>query len=214
MDSGDPIERGRALMLIDSAVEQHLALARTIQFSVARSQVEKDAIYHLRFKVVLAQGWAQPGDFPDEREFDSFDDDATHILGRAGSVLAATSRIVFPRAARRLPPEEAFDMKLEPEGRVAVWDRTLVAPDYRGANHLVFWGLLTACWQETRRQGYAEVCGILSRQMQKLYRSMRVEFDVIGPGRTYWSEERFPCKLNILASASGIAHSLSLLQVE
>ena len=214
MDSGDSGERGRALALIDSAVETHLSRARTIQFGVARSQAERDAIYHLRYEVVIAQGWAQPQDFPGEREFDSFDADATHILGRAGSTLAATARIVFPNPGRPLPTEEAFDMKIEPHGRVVGWDRNTVAPDFRGPKYHAFWGLLTICWQETRRQGYAEVSGILSLQMLQLYQSMGVEFDVIGPGRNYWNEERFPCKLNILKSASGIAHSLSLLNKE
>ena len=214
MDSGDSTERGRALTLIDSAVEAHLARIQTIQFSLARSEAERDAIYHLRYEVVIAQGWAQPDAFPDEREFDSFDPGATHILGRAGSTLAATGRIVFPDSARLLPTEEAFEMKIEPAGRVVGWDRNIVAAGFRGPKYHAFWGLLTTCWQETRRQGYAEVSGILSMQMLQLYHSMGVDFDVIGPGRNHWNEERFPCKLNILKSASGIAHSLSLLNKE
>jgi len=211
MNAGGSLERSRALALIDSAVEGHLALAATLQYGLAGSQAEREAVYRLRYEAVMARGWARQEDFPDQRESDSYDGDATHIVARDGAVLAGTARLVFPRAARRLPAEEAFDLEIPPKGQVVAWDRTVIARAYRCAAHEVLWGLLCTCWLETRQAGYSEVSGVLSRSMLKLYRSMGVEFVAIGPGHIYWNEERFPCKFDAIASAGGIAHSLDLL---
>lgn len=210
MNPGESPDRLQALAQIDSASERIRASAGTLRFGISQSSTEREAVFRLRYETVNAMGWARPEDYPDGLERDAYDDEATQIVAWDGEILAATARVVYPQPGLRLPTEAAFELEIPPPGQVADWGRFVVAPAYRSRQHRIFWGLLARCWLETRRAGHSEVCGILSQSMLTLYRSMGIEFDVIGPGHRYWNEERFPCKLDVIASAGGITHNLDL----
>jgi hypothetical protein len=189
-----------ALALADGLASRIAGGAAPIQFSVAQSNSEKEAVYRLRYQVVIERGWAQPEDFPDGLERDSSDENAIHIAGWDGKVLAATCRLVLPDAQSRLPTEQAFDIKVEPAGQVADMGRQIVGRDYSTLRHLVFAAMLAKTWLEMRKHGFALVCGDFSPAVTRLYRMIGFDVQQIGPSRNFWGEERFPILVDVAGS--------------
>jgi N-acyl-L-homoserine lactone synthetase len=189
-----------ALALADSLASRIADGAAPIQFRVAQSSVDREAVYRLRYQVVIERGWAQPEDFPDGLERDAYDEKAIHIAGWDEKVLAATCRLVLPGGQSRLPTEQAFDIKVEPAGEVADMGRQIVGRDYSNVRHLVFAALLAKTWLEMRKRGFALVCGDFNPTVTRLYRMIGFDVQQIGPRRKYWGEERFPILVDVAGS--------------
>src|SRR3990170_2028423 len=49
----------------DALAAQLIARAAPLMFSVAQSPAEREAVYRLRYSIVVEKGWARPEDFPD-----------------------------------------------------------------------------------------------------------------------------------------------------
>jgi N-acyl-L-homoserine lactone synthetase len=193
-----------ALALADRLASRIVAGAAPIQFRLTRSDSELQAVYRLRYRVVIERGWAQPEDLPDGLEHDAYDEDAIHIAGWDGDVLAATSRLVLPGSFNRLPTERAFDIKVEPQGQVADMGRQIVNRHYSNLRHLVFAALLAKTWLEMRACGFTLVCGDFSPAMTRLYRMVGFEVKQIGPSRKFWGEKRFPILVDVAGSVPGL----------
>ena len=85
-------------------------LAGRFFFALYRSQFElvragtdhlRDLVYQLRYQVYVHEnGFEDPLDFPGEREFDTHDDRAIHILlrHRRSGIFVGTARLVLPQA--------------------------------------------------------------------------------------------------------------------
>lgn len=189
-----------ALALADSLASRIVGVAAPIQFSVAQSDSDRQAVYRLRYQVVIERGWAQPEDLPDGLERDAFDERAIHIVGWDGDVLAATSRLVLPVSQNLLPTEQAFDIKVEPQGQVADMGRQIVGRDYSNVRHLVFAALLAKTWLEMRQRGFTLVCGDFSPAVTRLYRMVGFDVKQIGPSRKFWGEKRFPILVDVAGS--------------
>ena len=193
----------RSPEVLASADELANALLRrvpSIRFGIAESPSEREAVFRLRYEVVLDRGWARPEDLPDGKERDSYDDEATLIVGWEGLTLAAAARLIFPSPRYRLPTEAVFDVEVEPRGQVADMGRQIVARAYSDIQHRVFVGLLARTWLEARSRGATYVCGDFSASMTRLYRRLGFELVALGPGRQYWEEERFPLLVDVAAS--------------
>jgi N-acyl-L-homoserine lactone synthetase len=176
-----------------------------LRYEVARADAEREAIYRLRHRVVMERGWARPEDLPDGIERDGWDDGAVHVGGWNGDELVACARLVFPSPDRRLPVEAVFDLTLEGVERVVHVDRLIVARGVSEHGHRALMGLVAFCWLETHARGRDVWTGIDSRLTIRLYRAIGFEVEVIGPGRRYWNEERFPVRFDTAAAAEAIA---------
>ena len=191
-----------ALALADGLASRIVGGAAPIQFRVAQSNSERQAVFRLRYQVVIERGWAQPKDLPDGLERDDYDAGAIHIVGWDGDVLAAPSRLVLPGSQSLLPTEQAFDIKVEPRGRVADMGRQIVSRDYSSVRHLAFAALLAKTWLEMRTHGFTLVCGDFSPAMTRLYRMVGFDVKQIGPSRKFWGEERFPILVDVAGSVA------------
>ncbi|MGB8645111.1 MAG: GNAT family N-acyltransferase [Anaerolineae bacterium] len=188
LDRADELSRG----MVTSAAP--------LEFRVADSPAALDAIYRLRYAVVIERGWAQPEDLSDGREHDEFDALAIHIGAWDGVELAATSRIILPAPGLILPTERAFDLTIEPRGEVVDMGRQIVAKRYSSIQHQVFAALLAKTWLEMHVRGYVRVCGDFTPAVTRLYRLMGFQVAQVGPARKFWGEERFPIVVDIAAS--------------
>jgi N-acyl-L-homoserine lactone synthetase len=177
----------------DERAAKLVAMAAPIEVRVAREAAEVEASFRLRYQAIIERGWMRPEDFPNGLECDHFDKDALHIVAWAGERAIGTARVVLPRAGRLLPTEEAYDVIVEPQGRVVDWGRNVVSRDYTGPRYQLFGALLGQSWIETRAHGFDQVCGNASAAVIRLYRlAVKVVVTPIGPSRMYWGEKRFP----------------------
>jgi N-acyl-L-homoserine lactone synthetase len=198
----DPTED--VLSLVDNLSRGFIDSVDTIRFDTARSDSDRESVYRLRYQVVVERGWVSPADFPDGLERDHYDANAIHIIGWDGNLVAATSRLVLPRPGEVLPTEEAFNIQIEPRGRVTDMGRQIVAREYSSIRHKVFAALLAKTWLEIRGYGYSLVCGDFSPTVMRLYRMMGFDVKQLGSTHKFWGEERAPIMVDIANSASAL----------
>jgi len=188
------------LQQADELARGMVVAAAPLRFCAAQSPEELQAVYRLRYEVVIARGWARPEELPDGLERDEYDECAVHIAAWDGSQIAATSRIVLPAPELVLPTERAFGIKIEPHGQVADMGRQIVARAYSSVQHLVFAALLAQTWLEIHARGFTLVCGDFTPAVTRLYRLMGFQVTQVGPAREFWGEERFPIVVDIVGS--------------
>lgn len=193
----------RTLDLIDSLAAEWAGAARPVEFRIAKPH-ELDGVFRLRYRTIVAEGWARPQDFPDGRERDRFDADAIHIVGVDGPALAGISRLILPRGHRPLPTEEAFELAIPVSTRLADLGRLIVAPDYRDRNHRIFAGLLGRAWLEGRSAGIDGIVGTASADVIERYDELGLRLAILGPPRRHWGQERFPVSLDVRATAAAL----------
>jgi N-acyl-L-homoserine lactone synthetase len=178
-----------------------------LQITKAETPVEREAVFRLRYQAVIEQGWGKPEDFPDGLERDVYDDDAVLRTVWDGQTLAATMRVVFPSPERPLPTEAAFNITIEPRGRVVDTGRTVVHPAYRThrTGLQLMLGLICACWLECRAHGYSHPCGVMGEAMISLFRWRGISFTVLAPQQDYWGDKRYPLLLDVVKSAPAMS---------
>jgi N-acyl-L-homoserine lactone synthetase len=183
---------GPALLKVDAFAEQILSRVSPLALGVARTAAELEAVYGLRYAVVMDQDWARPEDLPDGQERDAFDDRAIQIVAWDDGKLVGTTRLVAPAPGYRLPVEQAFDLQMGDRGRVIDMGRTCRVPGHKDVGHRIMWGLLAKSWIELRCRGFAEVCGIFSPGMMRFYQRLGFRVEVLGEARVHWGELRYP----------------------
>jgi N-acyl-L-homoserine lactone synthetase len=198
-DTSLPLEA--ALAKVDALTAQAVGWAAPIQFRVADTETERLAAYRLRYLAVVEHGWMQPEELPDGLERDGYDAEAIQIVGWDGEIPAATCRIILPGRHLRLPTEEAFDLQIEPRGRVVDAGRFVVARAYTATDHRALGALVASFWQVIRGHGYYRACAAFaSTAMLRVYARMGLRAQVLGPARRYWGIERYPVLFNGAAS--------------
>jgi N-acyl-L-homoserine lactone synthetase len=190
---------------LESVAEALVRQSAPARFSVARTEEERTAIFRLRHRVVMERKWACPDEFPEGIERDHWDDGALHVGGTIDGELIACARLVLPRPGYRLPVEAVFDLTVAPAGKAIQVDRVVVAREIADPGHLVLIGLAARCWLEAHARGCHVFAGINSRMMTRLYRTIGLDVEVLGPGRHYWGEERFPVRVDTAAAAEAIS---------
>ena len=181
----------------DALAQEILGALEGLRFRRADGRAEVDATFRLRAACVLENGWAAPGELPDGRERDAYDEEATHVVCLEGDRIVGSLRLVPPRPGRPLPAERDFGIRVEPEGDAVDMGRIVTAPDRRaGRSHLILAGLFAQGWLEARAMGFDRVIGAVSDRALDLYRGLGVELDVLGPGREHWGEERRPVEFS------------------
>jgi hypothetical protein len=192
MSGNDSRRTASALARIDTLAFRLIAQARPLRFGVAQSPAELEAVYRLRYRVVIEQDWAQPKAFSNGLERDAYDDRAIQIVGWDGVVPAATSRLVLPLSEQLLPTEDTFGLAVQPVGQVVDVGRVCVAPPYRGMNPCVFWALLAQTWIEMRARGFTEACGALAASIVRMVQSCGLQVEILGAARLVWGKARLP----------------------
>jgi N-acyl-L-homoserine lactone synthetase len=185
-------EENPALAQVDAFAQQALARLAPLTFGLARSPTELEAVYRLRYEVVMDQGWASPEEFPNGLERDAFDERALQVVAWDGAELVGTTRLVAPQAGYRLPTEQAFDLEIAQRGRVIDMGRTCRAPRRKDSEHRIIWGVLCQAWVELRHLGFVEICGIFSPGMNRFYQRMGFRIEILGEARLHWGEYRCP----------------------
>ena len=94
-----------ALTVTDKLTRAVVDALPDIEFRVASTESELDAVFRARYEIALEAGWITPADFPDGRDRDRWDDAAVHVTGWDGDSLVAASRLVFPAPEQSLPTE-------------------------------------------------------------------------------------------------------------
>jgi predicted GNAT family N-acyltransferase len=199
----------RLLQHIDRVAESLVGMASPVRFACATSAAERTAVYQLRYRVAVEEGWIEPAALPDGLEKDSFDDEAIHLAGWDGDVLAATARLVLPHSGERLPTEDAFGITISPRGAVVDLGRGTVARAYRGRGHAVFFALLATAWLETRARGFTQLCGTTAPAMLPHYRAMGFHVDVLGAARVWWGAERLPIQMDGARCSAAVIDQLA-----
>jgi N-acyl-L-homoserine lactone synthetase len=179
-----------------------IARAPAVKFDLARSATDREAIFRLRYQVVIERGWVAPDAFPTGLEHDTDDSHAVLIGGWDDRRLVAAGRVLFPGPERRMPIERVFDLTLEPGRRVAHLDRLCVARTHRESSHRVFGALLGRCWQEMRANGFSACCGIDSAAMTRVFRRVGLPLIPLGSPRHYWGEHRSPMYFDPAANSA------------
>jgi N-acyl-L-homoserine lactone synthetase len=209
VDDERPTDFEPSLAAIDGICAALLARSGPFRFAEIASARDLEASFHLRYQAVVESGWARPEDFERELERDAYDEAAVHVGGWKGEVLVASARLVLPARGLQLPTEAAFELVVDPVGKVVDVGRMVVSSDQRSAFHGAFAGLLASAWTTIRGRGYAHVCGAYTARMIRLTRSMGIGVVPLGPPRPYWGEERFPVQLDTAVSA-GFSYEGSL----
>jgi N-acyl-L-homoserine lactone synthetase len=183
------------LTALDALSERLLAAAPSLRVAVAVADAERQAAYRLRHAQVIHEGWVDPADLPDGLEVDAYDADALQICAWDGEALVGTVRLVFPDAGRPLPVEADFDIRVEPRGHVVEAGRLVITPTYRGDPAHRAWGALFACaWLSMRARGYSVLAGAAAPRTIKQLRALGLPFEILGPARRHWGEERHPVR--------------------
>jgi len=193
--SAEPVAPGIAAL--DRLAERLVAGAPGLRLAVAATAAERQAVHRLRYEHVVAHGWARPDDLPGGVERDAHDAGAVHVAAWDDAALAGTVRLVAPRPGRRLPVEEDFGVVVPPAGRVVEVGRLLIAAPYRGDPAHRAWGALFGrAWLEVRARGFTVLGGAASAAMVGRLRALGLPFEVLGPARMHWGEERHPVRLD------------------
>jgi len=194
---------------VDALARAAVARAAPTRFGVAVRAADLAAAYRLRGEVVVSQGWAPAGAFPDGLEHDSEDAAAVQVVGWDGdNRVVATGRLVWPAPGRRLPTEAAFDLVVPGRERVADVGRVCVAADHRDCGHRVLWGLLGQTWIEMRRRGYQDTCCALTAPVARLYVRLGFRVTPLAPARSYWGVARFPALVAPTAALARLTPTL------
>jgi N-acyl-L-homoserine lactone synthetase len=168
-----------------------------LRVAVAVTPDERDAIHRLRHRQVVGHGWATAGDLPEGIERDAHDEHSLQIGAWVSRNLVGGMRLVLPVSGQRLPVEEAFELDIEPRGALVEAGRLVIAPEYRGDPAHRAWGALFArAWLTLRERGFTLLCGAASPVMVERLRALGLPFEVLGPPRTHWGEERVPVRLD------------------
>jgi len=190
----DPLADGEAI------AQEILAQLEPMLFIEATEAQHREHCLRLRYRAVMEQQLASAEALPDGLESDSDDERAVHILGMHGGRPVATSRVVLPAPGSPLPTVTAFGLQVPEPDRTVEWGRVVVDPDYRGDGHSIFMGLAAKSWLATRSRGFANVLGATPRRLIALFEALGFVVTVLGEGRHYWGEERYPILCEAKAS--------------
>lgn len=185
-------EGNPALARADGFARRVLSRVAPLEFGIAESPADLEAVFRLRYAVVMDQGWAGPRDLPDGLERDAFDERALQVAAWDAGRLVGTTRLVAPAPGFRLPVEEAFDLQIRDCSRVMDMGRTCRAPGHKDDGRRILWGLLAFSWIKLRQRGFSEVCGIFSPGMMRFYQRLGFRMEILADPRMHWGELRHP----------------------
>jgi hypothetical protein len=189
----------------DILAAQLVRAVAPFQLRVATTPSERDAILRLRYAVVVEHGWAEATNMPDGLEHDAFDEEALHLGAWDGAILAGTIWLVFPQPGRLLPTEEAYGMRIPPDGRVVDASRIAIDRRYRSASHQLLMALSAQSWLEMRACGYQELAATAKEDILALVQALGFNTQVLRSAQWYCGEPRVPFRFDMPATLRGLA---------
>lgn len=182
---------------LDLRADAILADLTSLDFDLATTAAEVDAVLRLRYECVVELGWAQSRDFPDGRERDGYDEGATFVVCRSEGTLIGAARLVPPLPGRRLLVEEEFGVSVRPPGQALEAGRLVVPARHRSrGTPSILSGLFARGWLAARELGFDRVVGQATAELVGLYRGLGLTVSPLGPSRTYFGEERIPIEVS------------------
>ena len=189
------------LSLVDALALRATGWVAPIQFRLAETDADREAIFRLRGAVVVEKGWMRPDELADGLETDEFDEDAVLIGAWEEGRLVATSRLLFPRPGLLLPTEAAYAIEVEPRGQVVDAGRFAIAREYTSLGHRLLAALVARTWMEVRARGFKVVAAAFaSGPMMRVYERMGLKMTVLAPARRYWGEDRYPIRFDVVGA--------------
>jgi GNAT superfamily N-acetyltransferase len=179
----------------DRLAHRLIAACRPIRLAAADGDDELEAVFKLRYEVVVSQGWRNPDELPGGLERDAYDDRAVQVAAWDESRIAGTVRVIWPRAGVPIPVEAEYDVAVEPQGRVVGAGRLIVAPDYRGDGHRLLGGLAASVWLAMRQAGYRWAAGTATHDMIGLFERLGFDVAILSEPRSSWGELRYPIRM-------------------
>jgi N-acyl-L-homoserine lactone synthetase len=189
---------------LDAIAATFIDLAAPIRVISATTEGEREALYRLRYRTMLEEGWGHAEDYPDGMERDKFDDRAVHIVAWDGSDAVGSSRLIFPEPGLILPTEEACGIDVQSRGRVVDGGRMAVSRAFRGSGQRILLGLLGRGFQETRSRGCCLMVSLLTPGMIRLYRHIGMEASTLGPPCRHLGAERRPVLFDMRQVSRGM----------
>jgi N-acyl-L-homoserine lactone synthetase len=191
--------------IFNAVANQLIEMNHPIRFTRVDAPDELCRIFRLRYDVVIERGWRTCDQLPDGMEKDAYDDDAVQLAAWDEGTLAATTRLIFPKAGQILPTEATFNMQIDPVGRSVDVGRTIIAPAYRDARqHRLLRGMIALVWLEVTQRGFVDFCATLSAEMLARYHTVGFEFYALGEAKMHWGQPRFPCKFDLMRTAQDL----------
>jgi hypothetical protein len=189
----------------DFLAAQLVRAVAPFQLRVASTPSERDAILRLRYAVVVEHRWAEATSMPDGLEHDVFDDEALHLGVWDDETLAGTIRLVFPQPGRLLPTEEAYGVRIPPQGRVVDASRIAIDREHRSATHQLLMALSAQSWLEMRARGYSELAATATEEILALVQDLGFNTEILGLAQWYCGELRVPFRFDMRATLRGLA---------
>jgi N-acyl-L-homoserine lactone synthetase len=186
---------------IADRVAQKVVAAVPYRLAAAESEIERGAIFRLRYRTVIEMGWAEPAQLPEGVERNDDDEDAIHIGAWDGDELVGTARTVLPREGVALPLPREFGLEIDSPEIVEV-GRLVIVPRLRGdAGHALVMALFGQAWLEMRARGFNQLISAVPPRRVDVYRSLGFTIIELGPTREHWGEERIPVRFDVVGSA-------------
>lgn len=188
---------------LDRIAQLVLNALAPLQFGVARTPLEIDAVLRMRYECVIELGWAKPEDFPDGRERDEYDGGASFIVCHEGGEIIASARLIPPMPGELLPAEREYGVKVAPPGRPVEVGRVILPQRYRGERSpRILAGVFARSGLIARELGYERTISTASAPLIDLYRGLGFIVSIIAAPKRSWGEER--SLIEVSATESGM----------
>ena len=189
------------LCVVDALALRACRRAYPIEFRLVESEEDRQAVSRLHEAITVDEGRERPRDLPESLRSEFDDASAVVLAGWDADRVVAASRLVLPGRGRQLPIEAAFELRVEPTGRVVDAGWFIVAREVSSFEHRVFAGLVARSWLEVRARGFNHVCAALSRGPMRVYHRMGLRMIPLAPARRWLGEERHPVVFDMVGAA-------------
>lgn len=156
-----------------------------VTFKKVQTNDEKIATYKLRFDVYcIERCYLNPNDYPDQLEYDQWDEHSAHFVAIDGTQVIGTTRLILDSPIG-FPLENHFNLKItrSPRKTYAEVSRLIAKPTQLRANIQVANGLYRAMLDHSLDAGITDWLMILDNRLLAMYRRIGFVFDQLGSSR-------------------------------
>jgi len=165
-----------------------------IKFERVQTEEDRIAMHKLRYDVFcLEKQFLDANDYPEEMEYDEWDEYSTHFIASGEMGIIATARLI-PNDIIKLPIEKYFDIEIPSDSSkiFAEFSRLIVHPTFRGMSFQVTGGLYAAMYNYSRKEGITDWYAILDKHLHNAYSQYGFLFRQIGEPRHCFGDVTAP----------------------
>jgi SAM-dependent methyltransferase len=164
-----------------------------IQVGVVCTPEEQELHERLRYLLQCVEAHHfDPGKFPDGREHDEYDEDATAILARTPRREAAGTVRVAYNLQRPLPLQRIFDIPIV-DGPVAEIGRLNVHPDFRSSESMVLLAMCRILWDIVQEKQLVAVYAMLEKRLLLKLQRLGFPFEPVAEAKHELGGDLIPC---------------------